>query len=339
MAKTILFYSAVPDKQLFETTGFYKTDIEILRELGFEVVLSNAFSDFFAFWKYDLAFIYFWTKGVVPAFISKLFRKKVLFTGGIDSLDQEFNRSRRDYTLKKYFFRLCTLFSDANIIVSRTDLKNIWATGFAYRDLHLVHHVIDFKAYAYEGRDKEDIFTTIVWMGTVANVQRKGIDALLYIFKELRQYQRPCRLLIIGTPGPGTEYLKEIIAEQGITEWVEFTGAISEVAKIDLLQRSRLYFQLSQYEGFGIAAVEALAAGNLVFHSGKGALSYILDGFGIEVDVSDYTAVARKVHAICRDYDAYRDQIIGGVNFAGLEYSYDRRKMGIKEILDQITPQ
>ena len=57
-SKRVLFYSSVNDKNLFNCTGFYVTDIEILRKLNYTVDTSNCLWDFFKFWKYNIAFIY-----------------------------------------------------------------------------------------------------------------------------------------------------------------------------------------------------------------------------------------------------------------------------------------
>lgn len=50
-------------------------------------------------------------------------------------------------------------------------------------------------------------------------------------------------------------------------------GEVSEEEKIAFLKRSKYYFQLSLYEGFGLAALEALCASNILIHSGKGGLA------------------------------------------------------------------
>ncbi len=338
MNKRVLFYASIPDKKLFEITGFYKTDISILRDLGYKVFLSNSFKDVLRFWNYDISFIYFWTRGVIPAFVSKLFHKKVIFTGGLDSIDQEYNKSNWDYNIKKILFKLCTIFSDANIIVSETDLKNIRKTGYSTNNIHLIHHVIDLKKYEYDYRVKENIITTIAWMETVGNVQRKGVDKLLYVFKKFLQMNNQFKLVIIGTMGPGAKYLQEIARELNISGKIIFTGSISEQEKIDYLKNSKIYFQLSEYEGFGIAAIEALAAGNIVFHSGKGALSYTISSFGIEVkDTTDYQHIAHLLNNICITYQNYSNFIQQGIEHVKNNFSYNFRKDEINILMNDLN--
>ena len=101
---------------------------------------------------------------------------------------------------------------------------------------------------------------------------RKGVDKMLFVCAEFLKLNPNYKIHIMGSTGEGTEYLKGLISDLNIGDSVTFTGRISEEEKIDTLKRSRFYFQLSLYEGFGVAAVEGLATGNVVVHSGKGGL-------------------------------------------------------------------
>jgi len=335
--KRVLFYSSVNDKKLFVTTGFYSTDIQILQDLGLSVNLTNSFNDFLKFWQYDIAFIYFWTKGIVPAIIGKIFRKKVIFTGGLDSLDRGYNISISDYNLKKVFFKLCTCCSDANIIVSSSDLKNIEKTGYNFKKIYLIPHVIDFERYAYNGTPKKNVITTIVWMGKIENVKRKGVDRLLYVFNELIKKNDDLKVFIIGSPGEGSDYLKNIVRQMNIESRVIFTGRIDENEKIKYLQDSKYYLQLSEYEGFGIAAIEALAAGNIVIHSGRGGLADAIDSFGVLIkNIDDYENIAVQLNNVNKNYENYKHFIKNGMKHVEEKFSYYVRKDSIAKVINEI---
>lgn len=336
--KRIFFYSSVKDKDLFRITGFYSTDINILEDLGYKVHLSNSFKDFFKFWQYDIAFIYFWTKGLIPAIISKIFIKKALFTGGIDRLNISYNKSKRDYIIKKIAFKLCAIFSDANIIVSKSDLNNIKETGYRVKRIHYLPHVIDFEKYAYDGSPKKGIITTVVWMEeSEGNVIRKGVDKLLYVYKEYLKLNQDLSIKIIGSIGKGTDYLKKIAKDLNIEDRIIFTRRISEEDKIRYLKESKYYFQLSLYEGFGIAALEALAAGNIVIHSGRGGLADSMDTFGILIeDIDDYKNIASKLNEINKNYEKYSDFICKGVKHVNDNFSYDVRRDGLLNIIKEV---
>ena len=72
----IIFFSSVANKDVFLTHGFYKEDITIIKNLGYEIIITNNYKDFI-FKNYDVAFLYFYKLSVVPALICKLRNKKI----------------------------------------------------------------------------------------------------------------------------------------------------------------------------------------------------------------------------------------------------------------------
>jgi len=287
--KRILFYSSVKSIKLFTIQRFYHIDIELLKNLGYCVYESNRILDFFYFWKYDIAFIYFYRFGLFPAILSRLFSKKVYFTGGIDSLEQNLV-TPKVYFLQKIFFKLCYLVSNRCILVSSSDENNVKKiyNGKLPKKTYLSCHTIDIEKFVIDNLSKkENIFTTIAWMENIGNVNRKGVDRALILFKYLTNKKEfsEAKLYIIGKEGEGSEYLRGLCIDLKISDNVIFTGSIKEEDKIKLLKRSKYYFQLSSFEGFGIAAIEALAAKNIVIHSGKGGLHETMKNYGIKVNI------------------------------------------------------
>lgn len=336
MKKKVFFYSNVKNLDLFSYTGFYQIDIQILKDIGYEVHTTNSILDFLKYWEYETTFIYFWTWGLFPAILSKLFGKKVYFTGGIDILDSKITTSAKRYNLYKLFFKLCTVFSDGNIIVSQSDIYNISKTGLAIANLYLVEHVIDFEMYRYKKELKEDICTTISWMGTAGNVKRKGVDKLIYVFNELSKTNLTYKLIIIGSPGPGREYLENIVKVLNLADKVVFTGAISELEKVNYLKKSKFYFQLSKYEGFGLAPIEAMAAGNIIIHSGNGGLKYTIGDFGYKVDIDKSNEeLSMKVNEIIANM-TLPIIVERGIEHIRSNYSYHIRRDKLNKIINNI---
>ncbi len=338
MGNRILYYSSVSSKKMFSIQQFYRTDICILRELGYKVKLSNSFFDYVIFWKYDLAFIYFYRYGLFPAFIAKIFSKKVLFTGGIDYLDKDY-AGRKSFLIQKILFKLCILFSDKNILVSNSDIKNItyFKSKLPEIQFPLSYHVIDFNNYAFDDiNKKEKIFTTIAWMLREENVIRKGVDKSLYLFKKLYELDNEFRMVIIGPVGLGTQILHEIIKKENLEGLVTLTGAISEQDKIRILKKSSVYSQLSYYEGFGIAAIEALASGNIVVHSGKGGLSDGIGNYGILVEKNNYDETVQKISSVLTDPNKYSKMIKQGIQHVCDNFKYEKRLNDFQKILSSL---
>ena len=289
--KRIFFYSNVKNKDLFYIQQFYAIDINILEKMGFEVFPTNKISDFFKFWKYSIGFFYFYKYSFFPALISKFFFKKNYFTGGIDDFSSE---NKEIFLRQKLFFFLSYLVSDKCIIVSNSDLNNIQRIYknmlqkklvFSYHGISIENFICSYSEY----EQKEKMFTTVAWQGVKENVIRKGIDKALIIFSELVKTEqfKDYVFYIVGKCGEGSLYLKQLVNELNISEYVFFTDEVTESDKISYLKKSRYYFQLSKYEGFGIAALEALAAKAIVIHSGNGGLKDVVSEDGIIVSSDD----------------------------------------------------
>lgn len=283
--KRVLFYSSVKDKSVFNIQRFYEIDIEILKELGYDVILSNSIVDAWIFWKYDFVFAYFYRYAFFVSLIAKLFGNNTYFTGGIDALDQNLV-SHKTYLIQKYLFMGCYYISKSCIIVSKTDDANVRQLVKGAK-LSFSEHSIDTSRFDCNISSKEDLCCSIVWQANSGNIKRKGVDCALRIFAKLLQLPQfqNYKFIVIGKKGEGTSYLENIVKELRIENAVEFTDSVSEEEKIAYLKRSRFYFQLSKFEGFGVAALEALCAKNIVIHSGKGGLSNPIYAKGILVNI------------------------------------------------------
>lgn len=312
---------------MFSIQDYYKTDILILKQLGFRVKLSNSFLDFFKFWEYDISFIYFFRYGFFPAFISRLFLKKVLFTGGIDNLNRE-TTSLVLYRVQQVFFILCYIVATKVILVSKADKENIskfFPIDLMKKDV-LSRHVIDFERYLYSiDYVKDKLIITIAWMLKVQNITRKGVDKAVRVYAELLKIDPEFQMLIIGPVGRESSYLFSLIRSLGLENRIIVTGALPLKDKIYWLKKSSVYLQLSEYEGFGIAAIEALASGNIVFHSNNGGLAEGVGNYGIVVnDTRDYKQIAKM---IVENYNSSNidNTILQGIKYVENNFQFSRR--------------
>lgn len=88
------------------------------------------------------------------------------------------------------------------------------------------------------------------------HVPQKGFDTLIESFSRVKDEN--LRLLILGK-GDETESLKEIATNLGIKDRVEFPGFVEN--PFAYISRADVFVLSSQYEGFGMVLVEALACG------------------------------------------------------------------------------
>jgi glycosyltransferase involved in cell wall biosynthesis len=107
----------------------------------------------------------------------------------------------------------------------------------------------------------------VVTVGRLA--RRKGHEQVLRAFATLRD--RPpagvpaetLTLDIVGA-GPDRERLERLAADLDVTDSVRFHGFVDEERKVELLNRAAVFAFGSRKEGFGIALLEAMAAGTPV---------------------------------------------------------------------------
>ena len=328
--KRVLYYT--PNIEDIKVQQFFQIDFNIIRDNGYEVIITDKKADLFKWWKYDIQFVYFYTFGFFRAFPAFLFRKKIYFTGGIDSLNKETETYKR-YFIQKIFFLLCYFIASKCIIVSDNDWNNIIKAyhGMLLKKLVLSYHVVNVEKFLSNNRVKKKRFLSICWQGSILNIKRKGLENSLILFKyllgqpEFSDYE----YVIIGKHGEGTKYLRDLIHNYNLDGHVTLTGEISESEKISLLVYSEYYFQLSHYEGFGLAALEALAAGNLVIHSNAGGLKYVVGDYGVVVDSnsSDWCNIAYQ-----SIINFKRSKLIEAQSVVQEKYNYDRRKQEFYEI-------
>src|SRR6218665_504331 len=96
----------------------------------------------------------------------------------------------------------------------------------------------------------------------------KRIPDIVKIFYKIQE-QIPAKLMMVGD-GPEKEKAERLCIELGIIDKVIFFGNSNEIDKI--LSYSDLFLLLSETESFGLAALEAMAAGVPVISSNSGGL-------------------------------------------------------------------
>jgi len=141
--------------------------------------------------------------------------------------------------------------------------------------------------------------------------QRKNMPVLLRAFAQMASDygERPGKagpqLVIAGrlpevdtpfTPGP-----HRMVQELGIAERVVFTGWVSEADKPALYSGARAFLFPSQYEGFGLPPLEAMACGTPVITGNGGSLPEVVGSGGILVPPGDVAALSEAMASLWED--------------------------------------
>lgn len=143
-----------------------------------------------------------------------------------------------------------------------------------------IHNGIDvarFSAGAALTRSEVGVLADGPIIGTVCRLDEpvKGLRHLLHAFALLLQDPKleGCQLLVVGD-GPARAMLETLAMTLRISKHVVFTGMRRDVQKI--LPLMDLFVLPSQYEGFGIAIVEAMATGRPIVATAVGGIPEIV---------------------------------------------------------------
>jgi glycosyltransferase involved in cell wall biosynthesis len=127
------------------------------------------------------------------------------------------------------------------------------------------------------------------------------------------------QLVLVGD-GPLRPKMEALAQELNLSARVHFMGRRSDVPS--LLKACNVYVHSSNWEGFGIAAVEAMAAGLPVIASDVSGLAEVVRGAGICFPPGDWARLALEIRALL-DSPARRAELIKSGQMRAQEYSID----------------
>ncbi len=132
--------------------------------------------------------------------------------------------------------------------------------------------------------------------------KKKNIDLVVAAYRRYRRQQpNPADLVLAGSPGYGWPEVVKSLADPELARAVHVLGwQPDEVVDVLQVAAVALIF-VSQYEGFGIPALESLSAGVPVLASRHGSLPEVLNGAALFVDTGDIDEVVNGYRRISLD--------------------------------------
>ena len=157
----------------------------------------------------------------------------------------------------------------------------------------------------------------------------KGVDVLIRAIAKLRDKGRRVRVVVAGE-GPMRGTLESLIDTLNVRDLVELRGQQSRHSVDQLLHDCTAFVLASRFESFGIAAVEAMAAGKAVVGTRvDGILEIIDDGSnGLLAEPGDVDSLALAIARVLDDA-TLRDRLGRAARQRVAEH-FQRRSMGEK---------
>ena len=270
-----MFYAPVKEKY-FKKWEYYQTDLKMLKAVFENVVVSHNLVDFLLQLRgQNYVYCWWWHSSAHVVLISKIFRKKVISTGALHMFDYSIQRDFYSHTwLFRQANRISLFLSDLAIFISKDQLLAITShikvknPQLLYSSLSPSNELNTQPVYS-KGKDK----ITLCYHShlTLAQIERKGLCALLPAFKKLRSKNKSVELLIFGASGDGVAFIQEFIGTNELEDCVHLFLDVSSSDKFNLFKRSDLLVNVSHMEGFGNACLEAMSVGLPVAVSRFGA--------------------------------------------------------------------
>jgi glycosyltransferase involved in cell wall biosynthesis len=135
----------------------------------------------------------------------------------------------------------------------------------------------------------------ILYFGRI-DIFHKGLDVLLDAISRLAREKSGLRIRIAGR-GKDAAALAKLVGLQGLGDIVEIMGEVTESERQALFAGASVQVMPSRFEGFGMVAAEAMAAGVPLVAASVGSLPEVVDtpAGGVLVPSGDAGALAEAI--------------------------------------------
>jgi N-acetyl-alpha-D-glucosaminyl L-malate synthase BshA len=193
--------------------------------------------------------------------------------------------------------------SDAITAVSQNLKDETFKTFCIEKEIHVIYNFVDVQRFS---RKPIDAFKKVIAPNGerillhASNFRKiKRVQDVVKIFYEVKK-EVPSKLLFVGD-GPERSTAEDLANELGIFDEIRFVGKQEQME--DILAIADLFLLTSEYESFGLAALEAMAAGVPVISTNAGGLGEInINGeTGYMANVGDVATMSQQALSILKD--------------------------------------
>jgi N-acetyl-alpha-D-glucosaminyl L-malate synthase BshA len=243
----------------------------------YETALSSAMVDVITNHQLDLLHVHY----AIPHASAAYLAKKIVETQSGRSIPVITTLHGTDITLvgRDKTFAPVVAFSinqsDAITAVSQNLRDETYRTFHIEKEIKVIYNFVDTRRFH---KKAIDAFRKVIApngekiLMHASNFRKvKRVQDIVRIF-EIVQKKIPCKLLFVGD-GPERSEAESLCRELGICDDVRFVGKQEQMEEI--LAVADLFLLTSEYESFGLAALEAMAAGVPVISTNAGGLPEI----------------------------------------------------------------
>lgn len=304
-------------------SGFVQTDLDILRSMHevrtvkFKPCLSSIIEIAKGVMWCDCTYSWFThTHAAACVLFSKILRKKsIAIVGGYEVAKlPEINYGGMLSTKTAMQVKFVLNHADELICVSNFNYKQ--TMQYTDRNINLIYNCVDTEHFKPAG-DKTNMVLTVVASATGDVKTRKGIDTFFEAAKQMPETQ----FVLVG---------KTDIDESTIPSNLKLTGYVTDKELLEYYQKAKVYCQLSYYESFGVAILEAMSCNCIPVVTNVAAIPEVVGFAGQYVEYGDVEATVLNINAALNELET------DGPRKQALKFEKAYRKEKLELILELI---
>lgn len=214
----------------------------------------------------------------------------------------------KKYNIKSFLYYITTFKYKKVLFVSNAIYQEYIFSKYISKKIEIVSNPIDISKLNEFNNESEKMYD-LAFLGRLTDLKQPLL--FIEIVHEISKMNKKVKAVIIGD-GNLKDQCKQYIIQLGLEENINLVGFVSNPE--EYLCKSMLLCMPSKWEGFGLAAVEALALGIPVLCSGVGGLKSIvnINCGAICTEVKDYVEEYFKM----QNKEYYISKKIGAKNRA-----------------------
>ena len=258
----------------FISLNIFESDLNVEDKEVFLQEFKNKLEESLDLKSFDVIHAHYWLSGLVAKEISNQLNIPLIFTShSLGVFLDGYNKERVDCEK--------IVMTSANLVTASSEFENMLICETYNVDENKIKKIIpgvDKKIFSPDSSvEKENIFLSI---GRIQ--EQKGQLKTLQFLNSFRKIENNFKCYFIGGPSgkKGNEYLQELkesVINFKLETHVEFLNSLSQEEIIELLNKAKLLIHTSQYETFGLVAIEANSMGVPVLSVNNGSLMEVIE--------------------------------------------------------------
>ena len=223
---------------------------------------------------FDIIHAHYWLSGLVAKEISNQLKIPFIFTShSLGVFLDGYNKERVDCEK--------IVMTSSNLVTASSVFETMLITDTYKVDENKIRKItpgVDRELFSPDlSVKKENIFLSI---GRIQ--EQKGQLETLEFLNNFKKIENDFKCIFIGGPSGkyGNEYLnnlKQTVEDFNLDKHVKFLDSLHQTKIIELLNKSKLLIHTSQFETFGLVAIEANTMGVPVLTTNNGSLMEIIE--------------------------------------------------------------